>query len=170
MIYIDDTPYDVKCSVQRTANLRPSDVSGLMLDRNYFNDVLGTYMAYDVTLKYPLKNRDRYDGLYETLIEPVDGHAFNLPYNQGRLVISARIESVTDERVELDSRREYWASLSFTITANHPSKALTLEQMITRGRAPVPEITQPDEGDTYTWYYGRWSKTAYYENADIKRY
>lgn len=170
MLIIDDIAYDVKCEVKRTANLTSSDISGLLLDKNYFNDVIGTYMSYQVTLKYPLRDQSRYAELYEALTLPVDGHRFNLPFNQGRLDITARIASVPDQWIELDGGFQYWEALQFTIVANHPSKTMALEEVVSRGRAPVPDIAAPNEGDTFVWTEGHWAKSAEYPNADVLYY
>ena len=166
MLTIDGIQYDVKCEVKRTANVTSSDISGMTLDKNYFNDVVGTYMSYQVTLKYPLYDQNKYAELYEVLTAPVDGHVFVMPYNQGVLTVTARIATVPDVRQELDSGRKYWEALQFQIVANHPTRTMSLGQVISRGRAPVPDISQPNEGDTFSWVEGHWSKTAEYPDAD----
>ena len=45
MLTIDGVVYDVKVDVRRTAEMTASDISGLMMDKSYFNDVLGTYLV-----------------------------------------------------------------------------------------------------------------------------
>ena len=50
MLTIDGVVYDVKVDVRRTAEMTASDISGLMMDKSYFNDVLGTYICTDVAL------------------------------------------------------------------------------------------------------------------------
>lgn len=166
MLIIDDVRYDVKCDVKRTANITSSDISGMLLDKSYFNDVLGTFMSYQVTVKYPLRDQNKYADLYEALTTPVDGHRFVMPYNQGTLTITARLTSVPDQRTEMDGRREYWEALQFQIIANHPSKEMDLDTVLSRGRAPIPEVSNPDEGDTFTWHEGHWTKSAEYRDAD----
>lgn len=166
MFTIDDYTWPWPCSIERAAEVRPSEISGMMLDKSWFNDVIGTYMEYTVSVAIPLDQRNMHTALYEQLTEPVDGHTFALPCNQGILQLTGRVQNVSDVYVRLANGGTYWKGLSFTITANHPTKTVGLYDVITRGRAPVPEIVQPAEGDTYVWYNGRWSKSASYADAD----
>ncbi len=122
MLTIDGVIYDVKIEVTRTSVLTASDISGLLLNKHYFFDVIGTYMQYDVTFKYPLFDQAKYAAIYEVLNAPVSGHTFVLPYNQGTLTVNARVESVSDRWKEMDSGRTYWENATFTIIANEPSK------------------------------------------------
>lgn len=161
MIRIDGLDFDVKCEVERAAEMTPSSISGLMLDRSYFNDVIGTYMSYDLALKYPLYDQDIYARLYELLTAPVDGHLFTVPYNQATIEITGRVVDVSDARVEMDSGRQYWRELRFTIVANHPSRQMTLGEMLARGRSPLPELAAVQEGDIYTYTSTGWVKTNY---------
>lgn len=166
MIKIDGTVYDVKCTIGRVSELKASDISGLMMDKNYFNDVVGTYLKYEIALDFPLRNRDKYSEIYELLNDPVDGHTFELPYNASTVTLNGRVESVSDQHEVMPGGYKYWKALKFSIIANNPIKAHTLGETITRGRAPVPDIAQPNEGDTFIWNEGRWAKTAEYPDAD----
>ena len=166
MYTIDGITWPYPCTIEREAEIKPSDISGLMLDRNYFNDVYGTYMQYTVAVAVPTNDRDIYNQVYELLTDPVDGHEFVFPYNAGTLKVTARVQSVPDRFVRLWNDGKYWQGLRFTVAANHPTKAHTLGEAISRGRAPIPEIAQPNEGDTYTWTEGHWSRTASYPDAD----
>ncbi len=166
MIKIDGISYDVKAEVRRTAKIKSSDISGDLMDGSYFNDVLGTYMFYSIVLKYPLYDQDKYSALFEVLTLPVDGHVFVLPYNQGEITVTARVESVPDEYVEMDSGRKYWKALAFDIISNAPSKSMSLGQVILRGRTPMPENTTPEQGIMYTWDGTKWVVTSPYANAD----
>ena len=65
MFTIDGVQYNVKCSIERTAEIKLSDISGMLLDGHIFNDVLGTYYSYDVRLTMPLRNKGRYATLIE---------------------------------------------------------------------------------------------------------
>lgn len=67
MITIDGYQWPVPCDIEREAEMTPSEISGMMLDKTYFNDVLGTYMRYDVSLAVPPKLEREYDEIYETL-------------------------------------------------------------------------------------------------------
>ena len=166
MLTIDGVEYDVKCEIRRTAEISASDISGLLLDRSYFNDVLGTYMSYELVFSYPLYNQNRYTTIYDVLSAPVDGHTFMLPYNQGVIEITARVEKVYDEYYRTEGGRVYWRETAFDIIANHPSKYMSLTEVLARGRAPLPEVAEPREGDTWTWHNGAWGEAATYDNAD----
>ncbi len=157
-ITIDGTVYDIPCRIIRTAEVKASEISGLLINGVYFNDVVGVYMEYDVDITTPLYMQGKYAQLYEKLTEPVDAHTFILPYNQSTITLTARVESVEDEFEELPGGTKYWKNPGFTIIANHPSKSETLSEVITRGRCPIPEITGPREGDTYTYTNGAWVK------------
>lgn len=161
MIGIDGMRFDAKCEVLRTAEMTPSSISGLMLDKSYFNDVIGTYLSYEVTLKYPLYDQDVYARLYELLTAPVDGHRFVVPYNQATIEVTARVTEATDEPLEMDSGRTFWRQLRFTIAANHPSKQLSLGEVLARGRTPLPELSEVQVGDTYTYTSTGWVKMDY---------
>ena len=170
MFTIDDYTWPWPCDIERAAEVRPSEISGMMLDKSWFNDVIGTYMQYTVSVAVPPDQRNAHTILQDLLTEPVDGHAFALPYNEGILQLTGRVRNVSDVYVRLANGGTCWKGLRFTIVANHPTRAIGLHEAITRGRAPVPEIVQPAEGDTYVWYSGRWSKSASYPNADVIPY
>ena len=166
ILSIDGVDYDVMCQVRRSAEVRGSDISGDMLDGNYFNDVMGTYYGYDITLSYPLYNQDKYAEIYEALTAPVDAHAFVLPYNQGTIELTARVETVTDDWIETDSGFTYWRNTVFSIIPNGPSRQLTLEEAIARGITPLPDVAEPEIGDAYTYTAQGWVASPEYDNAD----
>lgn len=166
LLTIDGMTYNVPCEVRRTAEISASEISGLMLDGSYFNDVLGTYLTYELSFTYPLYDQDRYAAVIEKLTEPVDGHTFVLPYNNGVVTVTARVETVSDEFVHLDSGREFWRETRFEIIANHPTRAMSLGEALTRGRTVLPEIAEPHDGDTYTYVNGQWVTTIGYDDAD----
>ena len=41
MFTIDGVQYNVECSIERTAEIKLSDISGMLMDGHIFNDVLG---------------------------------------------------------------------------------------------------------------------------------
>jgi len=158
MFTIDGVVYNVECSIEREAEIKASDISGLMLNGRLFWDVLGTYMTYDITLTMPLHNRGRYAALIEQLTEPVEGHAFVLPYNTGTIQVTGKVETPRDVWVKLPSGYTYWQGLRFTITANGPTKELSLGETISRGLTPLPDVMEPSIGDTYTFTADGWTK------------
>ena len=157
-LIIDGARFDVKADVQRTGEIVSSDISGPLMDGGYFNDVLGTYYTYDVTLKYPLYNQGKYFALYELFTEPVDGHQFVLPYNESVIVLTARVESVSDQWIERDSAGAYWKAFRASIVANSPSKQPTLAGAISRGMTPYPDVENPEIGDIYIFTANGWEK------------
>lgn len=165
-LIIDGVSYDVKCTVRRQADMRDTDISGEMLDGSNFHDVEGTYYDYSISFLYPLYDRNKYAQIYEALTEPVDGHAFVLPYNNSTVSLTAKVDVAQDELVEMESGYRYWRALTFTLTANAPTKQLTLSQVLIRGRAPLPDLATPAQGASYTWDGTKWVTSTSYEDAD----
>ena len=160
ILTIDGAEYDVKCRVRRQGDVRDTDISGEMLDGSYFHDVAGTYYDYEISFLYPLYDRDKYAAIYEALTQPVDGHVFVLPYNNSTVTLTAKVDLADDELLELENGTQYWRSLSFTLTANEPTKKMSLDQVITRGRTALPDIASPEVGDTYTYTNYGWMKVV----------
>lgn len=170
MFMIDGSAWEYPIDVTRNPDIRASEVSGEMLDGSYYNDVLGTYMNYTVKVVCPLNKRDKAATLYEALTAPVEGHTFVLPYGSGNIQIAARVEGVSDVYVCLPNGAQYWRGLQFDIIANHASRALSGAEIISRGRALMPEAAEHNEGDTWIWHNGAWVETVSYDNADTTRY
>ena len=160
MFVIDGLTWDIKCDITRTSEVRGSDISGVLQDGSYLNDVMGTYLLYEITIPAPMYLQDKYAQIYEMLTEPVDGHTFVLPYNGGLITLTARVEQITDIYVEPPGGRTYWKDTKFTVVSNHPSKQMSLGQVLTRGRAPLPDVANPSVGDTYTWDGTGWTTTT----------
>jgi len=167
-LVIDGVEYDVKCTIRRQADVRDTDISGEMMDGSYFHDVEGTYYDYEISFDYPLYNQDKYAEIYEVLTQPVDGHAFILPYNNSMVALTAKVEPVEDEKIEMQGGRTYWRALRFALTANAPTKQLSLSQVLLRGRAPLPDVASPADGASYTWdaESGTWETSVTYADAD----
>lgn len=136
---IDGIDWDFPCTVERTAEIQASDISGLMLDKTYFNDVLATYMRYDLRIEVPFGREQDYTLLYDKfLIAPVGSHSFELPYQGGIIEVVGRIESVSDIYVRHTTtvpveeggvvvsyeKKEsiHWKGIQFSVTGNHPTK------------------------------------------------
>lgn len=172
MFSIDGVEYRVKCTTTRSAEIKESQISGIMMDGQIFRDVVGTYYSYDIRLEMPLKNKNRYASLIERLTEPVDGHPFVLPYNNGSIQLTGKVVSPRDVYKTLESGYTYWDGLQFSIAANHPTKQQTLTEAIRRGitAGPYPEVVE--DGDTYTYSKnaGGWVPVPQYEDADSTEY
>lgn len=161
MFTIDGITWPVPCQIERVSEVRPSQISGLLLDKTWFNDVIGTYLSYTVALAVPMDLRDQYGRLYETLTDPMDGHVFTLPYDRGVLTVTGRVREVTDQYVRLPGGDVVWKGPRFTIVSNHPSKQLALGETLARGRAPLPDFAAATPGDIYTCTPTGWQKTPY---------
>lgn len=170
MFTIDGTRWPWPCAITRTAQIRASDISGQLLDKTYFNDVLGTYMEYSVQIAVPLDRVDVYNALYETLTDPVEGHTFIFPYNSSSVTITGRVENVGDSLVRMPNSGQYWKGINFTVLSNTPTKTKSLSETIQRGRLIVPESAVHNEGDTWIWVNGRWELSVSYRDADTTRY
>lgn len=166
MFSIDGVEYRVKCTTTRSAEIKESDISGLMLNGSYFRDILGTYYSYEIRLEMPLKNKGRYASLIEQLTEPVDGHQFVLPYNNETLLLTGKVVDPEDVYKELESGYTYWDGLQFSIAPNGPSKQMTLAEVIRRGLTPLPDVTAPQIGDTYTFTANGWEPASSLPDAD----
>ena len=167
MFTIDGITWDYPCSIERVAEMTPSEISGMLLDKSYFNDVIGTYMQYTIRMAVPLDNRDKYETIYEALTEPVEGHTFVLPYNYSTITIVGRVESISDVYVRLPNGGAYWKGIQFTVVANSPSKEMGLTETITRGRSPMPDSATVEVGDVYERTANGWVKRNYADADNI---
>lgn len=168
MFYIDGLEFDGKCEIVRTAEMTESSISGPVMDRTYFHDVLGTYLQYELTIS-PVYDRDLYDRIYEILTQPVESHYFLLPYGQGLIAINGRVSSVSDTHVKMPGGYEYWKATRFTIISNHPSKMMSLSEVLSLGRFPMPNNSEMAVGDTWIYTSDGWVQ-VYFEDADDNYY
>lgn len=154
--YVDDYACELPCDVTRVSEMRSSEISGMMLDKTYFNDVLGTFLVYTVKIAVPIGMMEDYCELYDILTQPVDGHTFMLPYHMGTVNIVGRVESISDVYRRLGNGGMHWTGISFRVISNEPYKTMSLGQAIERGRTSLPEVNEPEEGATYTYTNGEW--------------
>ena len=126
-IQIDGITYDMVVSVKRTAKVVSSDLSGVLLDGTYYNDVLYTTFEYLVKIAVPLGRESEYADMYEALTDPVSEHEFILPYNQTNISLRGRISVVDDEFFGQTTHEgqsvNLWRGISFRITSNHADKS-----------------------------------------------
>ncbi len=122
MFTVDGTDFNIPCSIQRTATVESSSISGMLLDKTYFNDVIATYLSYDITVAVPFGMEEDYAALYEILSEPTAEHSFILPYNQEDVEVTARVESITDTFYRHERGANIWRGINFTITSTRPDK------------------------------------------------
>lgn len=160
MFTVDGMEIDLPCTIERQAELTTSEVSGMLLDKNYMNDVLGTFMQYAVKIAVPIGQEGLYSALYEILSDPVDAHEWIFPYNQDTITITARVDVISDKYYREENGVNIWRGTSFTVTANHPSKEYSLGEAIARGITPAPPVTNPEIGDTYLYSSRGWEMVA----------
>ena len=136
---IDGITWEYPCQIERVSEIKASDLSGLLLDKSYFNDVLGVWLKYSLTLAVPFGNEADYYAIYETLTKPVPSHVFVLPYNGSIVSITGRVASVSDAWV-LMPNGNYWKGTRFEIISNEPTKRAELGTVIANGVSPVDAL------------------------------
>lgn len=167
---VDGFVWNVPCTIERVSEVKSSDISGMLLDKTYFNDVLGTWLKYTIALAIPKGEEGEYSALYEVLSSPDDGHVFVLPYNQSQVSITARVETISDKYVRLPNNKNTWRYTKFDIIANHPSKEKDVDDVITTGLTPTPEAPSASAGDLYEYSSsGVWVQ-RFYDDADDTYY
>ena len=148
---IDGLEWNVPCQIERTSEMTPSEISGMLLDKSYFNDVVATYLSYSVAIAVPLNMPGEYENLYDIITEPVESHTFVLPYGQSNVEIVGRVTSVSDQYVYMDGSKNYWKGFKFTVQSNFPTKEKELEQILEHGMSPMPSTIGLEDGATFTW-------------------
>lgn len=153
---VDGIEWEYPCTIEREAEVTASEISGMMLNKTYFNDVLGTWMKYTVAIAVPMEQVAEYSAIYEILTDPKPYHEFVLPYNGGTIPLTARVQTVSDAWVRLQGNRNYWRKTRFDIIANAPTKEATLDGVLDHGLAPYPDDPDPEEGVIYQYSEDLW--------------
>lgn len=119
---IDGQGFTLPCSVTRQATIKSSDVSGYLMNNEYFNDPEATYLTYSVKIAIPITQtaQTEYTTLYEMLISPTAEHYFVFPYNQSTISFRGRIESVSDSFYKRANGVNIWRATSFDVVMNEP--------------------------------------------------
>lgn len=162
---VDGFEWDIPCTIERTAEVKASEISGMMMDKRYFNDVLGTYLKYTVAIAIPKGWENVYTGIYTILAQPQGFHTFTFPYNEDEVNITGRVETISDSWVRLPNGKQTWRKTTFEVISNVPTFEDTLEGAIARGLSPYPVAPEAQEGDLYEYSNGTWIR-RYYANAD----
>jgi hypothetical protein len=151
------------------AEMRSSDISGVLLDKSFFNDVIGTYMQYTVSVAVPLRLAQKFEELYDLITEPVESHVFVLPYGQTTIQIVGRVGSVSDTYMYMDGKRNYWNGFKFTVISNYPTKEQELGDVLEHGMSPMPSTIGIEDGATFTWddTEGVWNVAAYRDADEV---
>lgn len=124
-IYIDGTAYKFPMQLQRNIDKRESDNSGLLMNKRYHTDYLGTYISYNVSVVIPFGKEFEYANLFEMLALPIEEYSFTIPYNQETITFDGKIENLSDTHWEeyIDERNRkvtYWRHISFDIVSVEP--------------------------------------------------
>lgn len=122
VLTIDSITYNLPCSITRTATVKSSDLSGDLLDGSYYNDVIGTYLQYDVSIAVPTGMEAVYADLFEVLSSPVSEHTVTLPYNQTTKTFKCKIETISDKFYRREGTTNIWRGITFTCTGTEPIK------------------------------------------------
>lgn len=130
MLVVDNIEWSIPCDITRVSEIKLSEISGLLLNRTQFNDVIGTYLKYTIKLVPNPQSMEDYYELYEALTAPTGEHEFVLPYNGETVTMSGRVDSITDIYIEMPNRQRYWRGIQFTVTGNEPYKAEELEDVL----------------------------------------
>ena len=166
MFTIDGIQWNIPCTIERTAEVTSSEISGMLLNKQYFNDVLGTFMKYTIAIAVPFGYEYLYTDIYETLTAPKDGHTFVLPYNEDTITITGRIQVVSDRYVKAQNGN-HWRQTKFTVIANHPSKTNDFGTVVATGLTPLPPDPEASVSDMYEYTQGGWVQRFYTDVDDI---
>lgn len=156
MFSVDGFGWTIPFDATRSIRIQDTDISGQLLNGRMFHDVEGTYFDYEITLTPDPHQMGEYYALLDILIQPVDGHQFVFPYNGETVQVTAKVENPKDVYVDLHNGQVYWRGLTFTAAANHPSIEPGLNHAISRGLTPLPDVAEPQIGDTYTYTANGW--------------
>ena len=120
MFTVDGVEWAIPCDIERKANVTESDISGMLLNRRYYADVIGTYPQYQITLvPNPAAMADYY-ALLAVLRQPVGEHTFILPHDGSTITIHGRTDGPQDVYVRRGNGVPYWKGTRFTVTSNEP--------------------------------------------------
>lgn len=169
MFTVDGMEWTFPCDISRVSEMTASEISGMLLNKNYFNDVIGTFLKYTITLVVPFGGENEYVRLYELLTDPVDGHAFVLPYNASTINLTGRVQNISDVYKRLADGTIHWKGIKFDVVSNSPNKTHTLGEAISRGVAPVPDVAEPEAGTAYEYDGSQWVPVSL-TNADDTPY
>lgn len=119
---IDGVAWTYPCTIKRVSEIKLSDISGLMLNRSYNNDPLGTYLRYEVAIAVPHDKQADYNVIYELLTNAVPYHTFTFPYAASTISFDGSVEEVSDALVRLPGQDQWWQGTTFTVQMIAPHK------------------------------------------------
>ena len=155
MIILDGITWDIPCEVSRSAEIRASEISGLLLDKREFVDITGTYLSYKVNVPVPLRKVGAYNKLYEALTDAVGWHTATLPYGNDVVTLTGKILGVQDTWYKTPTGN-YWEGCSFTIVGTVPTKTHSLSEAISYGLPPWPQTVELPVGSVWEYTAVGW--------------
>ena len=148
---IDGIPWDFGCSITRIAEMKASEISGMLLNKNYFNDVVGTYLTYNIKLEVPKGQEQNYNTLYEKITEPVGEHKFVVPYGDTHITITGRVANIQDIYRRTAGGGVRWHGISFSVISNNPVKKMTLDEIVASAGMAIPPDQTFEVGGIYLY-------------------
>ncbi len=122
MISIDGITWDINCEITRTVTIEETNISGMLMSREWYSDVNGSYLSYEVRFIVRSGDETAYDSLYEVLTNATGRHSIILPYAQGHVAFLGRIKQVRDKCYKGQNGANYWLSEPFQFISNAPYK------------------------------------------------
>lgn len=123
---VDNVQYNVLVtSLNRSARIKESKLSGDVKSGRHFRDLVGTYYDYDMEIATDRLSQAEYDSLYEALTAPVESHVVILPYGRTALQFDAYIQSVDDSCIADNGTDRLWGNLSVKFYAIKPQRRPT---------------------------------------------
>ena len=146
---VDGIPWNFGCTIERIAELKSSEISGMLLNRSYYHDVLGTYLSYNIRIEVPRGQEKQYFSFYEAITKPVGTHSFVVPYNDKEITINGRVANIKDIYRKLPSGQVKWHGIAFTIISNTPIKKMSLGEVVASSGFVIPPDTEFTVGGIY---------------------
>ena len=113
---MDGVSYDFAFDVKRRSVIVSGGNSGMLLNGTYYNDVIGTYLEYDISIAIPIDKINDYVDFYEAITAPVEYHDFLFPYANVETIVRGRIDKIPDSYLQKSSTNLVtWYNISFTI-------------------------------------------------------
>ena len=117
--------------LKRKAEVRDTELTGMMLDGNLHRDILGTYFTYALDIVIAPGSviapggMSAYDTLYEAMTTASASHTITVPYNQTTVTLTAYIQTVEDELYQDSASGATWHRLHVEFTSVGPVKVPT---------------------------------------------
>ena len=170
MFTVDGVEWSIPCDIERVSEIRASEISGMLMDKTIFNDVLGTYLKYDVKLVPNPRQMADYYSVYEVLNAPVGSHSFVMPYNESTVTLTGCLKDIRDVYVRMPNGGRMWKGVRFSVIASAPTKTMSLTEAISNGLPPYPPVENPDIGDAYQYFADGWEEIDGLPDADSIAY